>query len=334
MNQTISASALLVLVALVAPAAGCSEAAKALDANNDQPGSADRRAVQIDQGADFTALAVDDQALLYADYQSLHAVPAAGGAPKAVGSIDRPKDSVRFAGDRMLLDATSIYLGTPAGVFITPRAGGPARKIVKDSLIGLAQSDTSLFYAVQRTGAILRADKTTLAEDNLVSGLGAVTDIAGDDTNLYFTDSDKETVSVVPKAGGDVKVLASNQARPALVAVSAGFVYWYNDVNSDHPDLEGRIFRIAKDGSGAPQQLLETASSPPERLASDDQFLYYITSGIWRVPAAGGASEKFANGAIVDFSLFGDSVYWVEDNSYKFSDADKALPAHVRKATR
>ncbi len=62
--------------------------------------------------------------------------------------------------------------------------------------------------------------------------------VAVDDTSVYFTSYD--AVWKVPRAGGDVTLLAQNQGGPDAIVVDATSVYWTNATSwPPPPDGEG-----------------------------------------------------------------------------------------------
>lgn len=333
-RSSILGAALAAIV--LATAGGCDEVKEALDANNNQPGEADARALPLDEGKDFTAIVTGDGTAYYTDRSRFYSQPAAGdGARTELATIGRDTDSVYSADDILVLDATSVYLGADDGLYIAPRQGGAVRHIPGTDVSGIATTDDAVLFTRKAEGVIYRADKETLAVTELVTGLGKISHLVGGGDTLFFVDSERATVSSVPVAGGTVTDLATGQARPSLLALNASHVFWYNGVNSDNASLEGQVMRVERAG-GTPQALFESAASPPARLLADDQHLYVHrhAGGLWRAPVAGGEPVKFANGSIGNFFLTADRVWWTEFNSNSFSDENKSKPSRVMRATK
>ncbi|RYE82094.1 MAG: hypothetical protein EOO75_21225, partial [Myxococcales bacterium] len=235
-------TSILALAALaLTVASGCDEVKEALDANNDQPGEADTRALPLDEGKDFTAIATADGTAYYADRSNFYSQPAAGdGARVTLAAIGRDTGSVYSADDILHLDATSIYLGADDGLYVTPRAGGAVRHVAGTDVSGIATTDDAVIFTQESEGAIYRADKETLTVTELVSGLGAIRHMVASGDTLFFVDAERATVSSVPVAGGAVTDLATGQARPSLLALNTTHIFWYNGVNSDNEALEGQ----------------------------------------------------------------------------------------------
>jgi hypothetical protein len=325
---------------------GCSEAAKALDANNSQPGEADGRAVQLASTPNrMNAVAIDATNMVVVQQNGdvfQRATNATPGALNQIGSFGFADESLE---EGVAFDADFIYLiSDGSGFYRMPRAGGAPEKLDDGSGRYLALATDAVFFVNHDHTAIRRFDKKTKALTDFVTGfkfaVGLVLDENGD--KIWIADRDAETVSWIPSAqpasgAPTATMIAQNQAQPQALGTGPDYVYWSNGSLSDHKDVTDKIFRIKKDGSGQPELVAPTdATFVDSPMHADAQFLYYGQSagGIMRVAVTGGTATKFLNMCENGFALSADSVYAVENNSNRFSDADRNLPNRVMTATK
>jgi hypothetical protein len=318
--------------------AGCAEVAKAVDANNSQPGEADGRAVVLAQVPQHLAsLAIDDQELwVVGENGDILKRPRDGtAAPTKVGSYARANSYADTA--RALLDADFIYILDEKTVSRMPRAGGPVEKLADAAPENLAQSADALFAVSVDTKTLVRIDKKTKATSDLATGFTVIKDIVAEGDRVIVVDRDAETITSVTMKDGTKTDLAKNQSRPYRVGLGTGYVYWINGALSDaNKAVEDRILRMKLDGSGPPETVLAKTMEFPTRIVGDAQFLYIgqRCGGLYRVPVAGGESTKFVNGAVQDFDLTSDRVFLMEDNGCRFDDAARGQPNRLLSITK
>jgi hypothetical protein len=106
----------------------------------------------------------------------------------------------------------------------------------------------------------------------LLSGLDTVTQIAVDDTYVYWIESAAGKVTKMPVAGGPPVDVATGQAKPLHLAVDASNVYWTNN-------LGGAL--MSAPVAGGPPVVFAPATSP-EFIAIDADAVYW-TDGDWTV---------------------------------------------------
>lgn len=92
--------------------------------------------------------------------------------------------------------------------------------------------DEAFVYWLDGDGTVMKLARATPSQPPTVMATGQpsprrITQFAD---NVYFTCGDG-TVRLVPKAGGEVRTVASNQAGPTGIAVDAAGVYWTNRAN-------------------------------------------------------------------------------------------------------
>lgn len=328
----------LLIASLSVTASGCKEVAKAIDANNNQAGEADARAVELASIPQRTAnLAVDaNEIWIVAENGDILKRPRsnANAAPVKVGGYARAfhKDGIRA-----LLDADFLYVIDSTTVTRIARAGGAAEKLADTDPGGLAMSADAVFVSATDNGRILKIDKKTKAVSDLTSGFRFIVDMVIDGERLIVVDRDGETITAVSLKDGAKTDLAKNQSRPYKVGLGPDHVYWGNGVLSDaNKSVEDRIFRIKKDGSGQPETVVSTAGEQVNHLWADAQFLYIgrYCGGLNRVAAAGGESTKFLNAAIQDIDLSDSGVLVLEDNGCRFDVEAKNKPNRLLFVTK
>jgi hypothetical protein len=88
--------------------------------------------------------------------------------------------------------------------------------------------------------AVMKVSLSGGAPTPLASGLGNVTSIALDGTDIYWTDFARGTVMRAPLGGGPSETLASGQNHPKTIVVDGANAYWTNQgvSNSDGAVME------------------------------------------------------------------------------------------------
>ncbi|MBS2015895.1 MAG: hypothetical protein JST00_23610 [Deltaproteobacteria bacterium] len=327
----------LVFSSLATAATGCDEVAKAIDANNNQPGEADGRAVELSAVPQRLAnLAVDaNEMWIVAENGDVLERPRSDAkvAPVKVGGYARRYHS---DGIRALLDADSLYVVDGDSVSRMPRAGGPFEKLAEIWPAGMAMTADAIFVA-KDVKRVVKIDKKTKAVSDLAGGFGFLVDMVLDGNRLIVVDRDLETITAIALDTGAKTDLAKNQSRPYAVGLGPDHVYWGNGSLSDtNKAVEDRIFRIKKDGSGQPEPVMSTTGGSANKLAADGQFLYVgrYCGGLERVPVTGGEPKKFLNAAVQDLELSGSSVLVLEDNGCRFDEAAKNQPNRLLTVTK
>ena len=228
-----------VLLAALAVASGCSSKGSGTNSVAD-PVADDAKAhavVVVARDLDAPhAVAVDDAALrAYVSMAGrIESVPLAGGATSVLADRAAPL----LAGTNALaLDATDVFWaddGAPPAVRLVGKSGGATR-----------------------SAAVVDPAKAPVA-------------VALDDANVYFATKDGD-VRQVPKAGGDVVVLATGQADVTALVVDAEGVYW--SVRSP-----GVVRKVYKGGNGQVYDVAK-AVGRVESITLDANCIYFTDSG-------------------------------------------------------
>ncbi len=324
-------------------ATGCDEVAKAVDANNQQPGEADARAVELTSSPNrLNALALDDgNIVIIAQNGDVSQRPRsnAPGAITKIGAFKRGEYTSRR--EAMALDADAIWLINDDALYRMPRAGGDGEKVAEASGESLAVASGAVFFASHDHKKIVKYDKATKTTTDYATGFtytsGIALDEAGD--KFYVSDRDAETISSLPTSGDapvTPTVLAKDQAAPEYVGTGPSHVYWNNGALSDHKDITDRLMRIAKTGAGAPEQLASTKGGFSGPIHADDKYVYggEAGGGLYRAAVTSGDAVKFLDIAVTDFIVTTDSVFAIENNGYRFSDEAKSKPNRILTVTK
>lgn len=327
-----------VISALSSSLTGCDEVAKAVDANNSQPGEADGRAVELASMPQRIASLASDATEIWivAENGDVLKRPRsdANVPPTLVGNFGKP---ISYEKVRAALDASFLYIHDGGALLRVPRAGGPAEKLTSSAASGLAQSADALFVVSLDKKTLLAIDKKTKAVTDLAAGFASIEDVIADGDRLVVADRDLETISAIAMKGGAKTELAKNQSRPYRVGFGPDHVYWINGALSDaNKAVEDRVLRVKKDGSGQPEVVVQDVDGFPKEIAADAQFLYLDNrcGGLYRVPVAGGEPKKFLDAAVQDFDASESGILVVEDNSCRFDDAARNKPNRLLSVTK
>jgi hypothetical protein len=143
------------------------------------------------------------------------------------------------------------------------------------------------------TGTISAFELATGAVAPLAVYDGRPTYVAADDAHVYWSDLGG-VVMRVPRGGGDHELVATGTSPHDLV-VDDTHVYWAD------PGA-GEIRRADK--TGGPVETIAFGQEQAVHIALHRAFVYWTTTsdlgpgGVWRAPAAGGATEHLASGVL------------------------------------
>jgi hypothetical protein len=100
----------------------------------------------------------------------------------------------------------------------------------------------------------------------------------------------------MPKSGGTITTLASNQDFPSGIAVHGGWVYWTNyDTAGTGGTKSGAVMRVSTTG-GTPQVIAQ-GQSFPWAVVADDTSAYWTCNGsgvLRKAPVGGGTATVIA----------------------------------------
>jgi hypothetical protein len=190
--------------------------------------------VELRRGCyEFLAIAHDDFDAVFALQQAMggialfaqpHAAPPGGlrlltsGLPGVRGMSIADDIYVVIDAQRQIL---RLPKNSDAGVTAAETDGTPVDIV----------TDQDAFYWIETEGLIAKKkrgaskDEPTLQIGRTSSGLLR---LAQDTDQLYFTNLSEGTVNSVPKTGGRVTVLASDQKEPVAITADATGIYWLN----------------------------------------------------------------------------------------------------------
>jgi hypothetical protein len=125
-------------------------------------------------------------------------------------------------------------------------------------------------------------DPSTL---RIVVGLAGPTEVALDDTNVYWLDPDAGTVGTASKQGGPATILANGQTAPTQLFVDDTSVYWALGAGGTVP-----VMRVPKDGSTGPEMVV-----PPGEVDASfsTPFVGIDRAYIYTFPPADGPAPNF-----------------------------------------
>jgi len=113
------------------------------------------------------------------------------------------------------------------GIYRVPRAGGPVEALLapSDFPSKLVVDDQGITIAVSGSNQIQHLAFGAVAPTALASGLSGPTDIALDETHVYFVSHLGDTIGRVPRGGGQVETVGGSPGNFRLT-VTDEYVYW------------------------------------------------------------------------------------------------------------
>ena len=122
--------------------------------------------------------------------------------------------------------------------------------------------------------------------------------------------------SYAGKLGRGLFTLTQGNLQPRLVASGGVNGVWSHDGKAIYFDGEGRVWRVAADGSGKREAVTRELGTAQSAESPDGKFIYFRhRRSVWRVPAAGGDEE----GVFTPESPFWSSLQPVENGVYYLS---------------
>lgn len=319
--------------------------AKAADANNNQPGEADGRAVTIATSpAHNSAVATDGtNVVLVQDNGDVFQFPAAASA----GTLTKLGTFGTNDGQRSVahveLDANYIWFMselTTIGLFRMPRAGGASEKVAD---LGSNEVDFALtadaIYFIGTSSIIRKFDIATKATTDFATGFQNLNGLAfdADAKKLWVSDVNGNAVSsidITQPAPVTPVAAIPEQPSPGAITVGNGYVYWSNGQLGPNEQWQQKIMRFKLDGTGQPEIVASDEAEFPHPLRVDANFLYAGGgSGIKRVPIAGGNLTQYLRISLADFLLNNNVLFAVENNGFKLDEDAKKAPNRILAVT-
>jgi hypothetical protein len=138
---------------------------------------------------------------------------------------------------------------------------------------------------------------------------GSPTDIAVDETHVYWTVSGSGcsdgAVRRMPKAGGPIETLASNEPNPRRLVLDQDRIYYYDGCGS------GLLRSVPKAG-GAIQTYPVSVKESGDALAVTAKDIYFSDYGVLRTPKGGGAQVTVdGQNYVYDLTADDDTAYWI-----------------------
>ncbi len=219
-----------------------------------------KQLVLSEQGQYPVGLALDTTDVYVADMfaGTVARLPKTGGAPRVlVSGLDAPSS--------VFVDAKNVYFTTASAVRRVPKGGGAITTIAtrQDSPGDVVADGKYVFWSTYTS--VVRAPLAGGPSVVIARASGAVPGIAIDTSTVYFIDNPAYgltgVVKSIPKVGGKVSVVASEQAIPMDLAVDGTNVYWANSALADLYTDAGSVVRWSK-GAASPVTVADAQWAP------------------------------------------------------------------------
>ncbi len=248
-------------------------------------------------------IAVNETHVYFTDKTGVYRVPLGGGVPQFLVASTQAT--------ALDLDTANVYWVTLKatlnnGVYRAPLAGGVAYALQEglDTPHDVALDNGFAYWCHE--GGIRRRAKGSTGVTNVLTGI-EVDSIALDADNVYFAVDDAlGKVAWVPKAGGSVTDLNTNQNRPTDIAVDDEWVYF-------PVFASGIVKKVRKSGTGT--TVLASGYANPSRLDIDDTHVFFTDSNgglVVQIPKNYGTAvvRHSATSFPQDIKVSGGVVYW------------------------
>jgi hypothetical protein len=219
---------------------------------------------------------------------------AAGACLRRVAIAAGPMEPSTMAevpdgGRGLLLQSGILYWYYPGGEVRRLAVDGPPGRTSEviasgqGDMGGLTSDAEFLYWGTRAAGEGFikrqRLDGTALSPTAVLTGLGAVSAVAVDRWNVYWTEYDTHAVKMAPKTGGQPIPLASGQEQMVRIAVDERSVYWAGT------GLVRAIVKVSRcGGGGQPKPAFLTMF--PSKLVVEGGELHFAEGGVgvFRLP--------------------------------------------------
>jgi hypothetical protein len=201
-----------------------------------------------------------------ADDHAIVATPKSRGPKRTAAQVDGPIWDMALADGSLWMTATAAADAGRGGVVLKLPIAGGAPIAIADGL-GRPRAiacDGKWVFVVDvdvggsgllRKSAIVRLPAAAGAGPMAVLGRseGEVDSVAIDDAHVYWSDRLEGSILVVPKSGGEPRVLASERGLPGQVVVNGDTLFWVEKRSESlwtMPKSGGTPIRIAQDFAG------------------------------------------------------------------------------------
>ncbi len=194
------------------------------------------------------SIALDDSYVYYSDTfaGTVKRVPKSGGSTTVIANQQTEPRSV-------FVDSKNLYFATSAEVKRVAKGGGTPTTIAwhQESANDVVADSKYVYWATYHT--VARAPIAGGASVTIARTDGAIPAIAIDSSSVYFVDNPSYglvgSIRSVPKIGGKVTTVATNQSIPMDLAVDGSYVYWANSALTDYYTNAGSVVRWTKGSS-------------------------------------------------------------------------------------
>jgi hypothetical protein len=217
---------------------------------------------------DLLVAGANEVYLSLADDHAIAAAPKSGGPTRTAARIDGPIWDMALAnGSLWMTTTTTVDAGNSGAVLKLPLAGGVPvavagglgrpRAIACDGQWVFVVDVDAIRPGLLRRSTIVRLPASGGPDAGPIAILGRsegeVDSVAIDDAHVYWADRLEGSILVVPKSGGEPRVLASERGLPGQVVVDGDALFWVEKRSESlwtMPKSGGTPSRIAQDFAG------------------------------------------------------------------------------------
>lgn len=185
--------------------------------------------------------------------------------------------------------------------------------------LAIAADETHVYWT-NADGEVMRVRKSGGAAERIALGPPGSDCMTLDAHYVYWACYHEQLVLCVPKAGGEISILAAGQERVFGLCAEGGEVFW---ANCGKPSGAGEIMQMRRSGGTPEVGVLQRDLDRSAWLLVDREHLYWtndrmVYGAIWRAPRSGGTPVRIASDLGLNKLVGLDEtwIYWLDSSKH------------------